>query len=507
MYRSICLSAGGRTKVAKTEWNVLKGEFFHSVKPFGDAGNPVKSVIGLLGYACISAYFVIVMFSDVFSTAAVVGPVELAITRVAFTCGVLTSLLVGMMAPQISSKLFKSRGVLLSSYLVTLAVPVLIVLETIQAVQRVDLWVVSLCWAFLGFATCFIEKHYVAAISSDDIRSSEIGAIIKGIMAGVIAIICSCLVFPVNVIVIVLLPGIALAIVWPLTADEPRYHAETLDRTQMMQRFDSPKSGILLMVCNGLVAGLLGFILSVEFGGTDYAMAAFGCFTILGAAVFALIVAARQEVLTIRALQLFLLPLFIGCFILAMLFDGVVRVAMVIVAFVATQTIQLVDIALMSHASKVRDLPAAFCFSMAQLPIMGGVAVGWGFGGLFFSSDQFGSLPLNVFLCVILVVFASVVVLDNERKRRIEKAAIHEKAAEQKPPIELKCEKLATEYMLTDREAEILEYLAKGRNTDYISSELFLAKPTVKTHIHHVYDKTGVHNQQDLISLVESVRI
>jgi two-component system, NarL family, nitrate/nitrite response regulator NarL len=45
---------------------------------------------------------------------------------------------------------------------------------------------------------------------------------------------------------------------------------------------------------------------------------------------------------------------------------------------------------------------------------------------------------------------------------------------------------------LSDREREILKLVADGLTAPQIGRELCLATPTVKTHLHHVYEKLGV---------------
>ncbi|MCI8366214.1 MAG: response regulator transcription factor [Eggerthellaceae bacterium] len=66
-----------------------------------------------------------------------------------------------------------------------------------------------------------------------------------------------------------------------------------------------------------------------------------------------------------------------------------------------------------------------------------------------------------------------------------------------------KCELVAKRYDLTERESEIMMMLAKGRNLAYIQDQLFVSKSTVSTHRQHIYQKTGVHSQQELIDLVQ----
>ena len=52
-------------------------------------------------------------------------------------------------------------------------------------------------------------------------------------------------------------------------------------------------------------------------------------------------------------------------------------------------------------------------------------------------------------------------------------------------------------------ETEIMFFLAKGHNAAYIQEKLYISEGTAKTHIRHVYKKTNVHSQQELMRLVE----
>jgi DNA-binding NarL/FixJ family response regulator len=54
--------------------------------------------------------------------------------------------------------------------------------------------------------------------------------------------------------------------------------------------------------------------------------------------------------------------------------------------------------------------------------------------------------------------------------------------------------------LLTNRENEILDYLAKGFLYKEIASELFISKETVKKHIHNIYDKLHVQNRTEALN-------
>ena len=69
--------------------------------------------------------------------------------------------------------------------------------------------------------------------------------------------------------------------------------------------------------------------------------------------------------------------------------------------------------------------------------------------------------------------------------------------------VRAKCETVANTYLLSRRETEIMFFLAKGHNAAYIQEKLYISEGTAKTHIRHVYKKTNVHSQQELMRLVE----
>ncbi|MEG1827779.1 MAG: helix-turn-helix transcriptional regulator [Gordonibacter sp.] len=59
---------------------------------------------------------------------------------------------------------------------------------------------------------------------------------------------------------------------------------------------------------------------------------------------------------------------------------------------------------------------------------------------------------------------------------------------------------------LTVREKEIAFLLAEGRNVPFISKKLFVSENTVKSHVRHIYEKSGVHNRQELLDELEVIR-
>ena len=67
-----------------------------------------------------------------------------------------------------------------------------------------------------------------------------------------------------------------------------------------------------------------------------------------------------------------------------------------------------------------------------------------------------------------------------------------------------RCRSAAEAYKLTPRETEILELLAEGRGGPYIQDQLSISRNTFKTHVQHIYQKTGVASKEELLDLLRS---
>ena len=156
---------------------------------------------------------------------------------------------------------------------------------------------------------------------------------------------------------------------------------------------------------------------------------------------------------------------------------------------------------------------------IAALPVLawGNAMASWGtllganFGRL---ANRFSGDPALLSATVALIIFCIVAYILLARKSLDFTATIGSiepvsPVAASKPAdmplqsIEERCAELAEQSGLTAREAEIFGYLARGRNVRFIEEELTVSYNTVRTHVSHIYAKTGVHSHQELIDLVE----
>jgi DNA-binding CsgD family transcriptional regulator len=65
---------------------------------------------------------------------------------------------------------------------------------------------------------------------------------------------------------------------------------------------------------------------------------------------------------------------------------------------------------------------------------------------------------------------------------------------------------LAVLYDLTPAETRILELITDGQTQNAIADTLGIARSTVKSHLLHVFEKTGCKRQVDLVKLAGSLR-
>ncbi|MGB7876444.1 MAG: response regulator transcription factor [Anaerolineales bacterium] len=60
--------------------------------------------------------------------------------------------------------------------------------------------------------------------------------------------------------------------------------------------------------------------------------------------------------------------------------------------------------------------------------------------------------------------------------------------------------KLRSPTLLTEREIDVLQYLARGLTTSQAGAELYISENTVKTHIRHIHEKLEVNNRAEAVA-------
>ncbi len=84
-------------------------------------------------------------------------------------------------------------------------------------------------------------------------------------------------------------------------------------------------------------------------------------------------------------------------------------------------------------------------------------------------------------------------------------------AADDKPVVVVveetafKCELLAKEFGLTQREREVMVLMAKGRDVPSIAQQLFVSANTVRSHSKNIYKKLNIHSKAELFNLLDGL--
>lgn len=147
------------------------------------------------------------------------------------------------------------------------------------------------------------------------------------------------------------------------------------------------------------------------------------------------------------------------------------------------------------------------------------VRLGWSGGqllGIMMVSAFAATLAVqNLYLysaasCVILVisfaiifpesVLSAMLLVRDEREREEPSILLTD---DDHDTLKARCCSLAALHGISQRELDVMELLSEGRNAAYIMDKLVLSRSTVSTHRQHVYQKLGIHSQQELIEMVQ----
>lgn len=133
-------------------------------------------------------------------------------------------------------------------------------------------------------------------------------------------------------------------------------------------------------------------------------------------------------------------------------------------------------------------------FSYGRLANVIGALIGWVLGYLAFS----GAARTNEMAVVIIISTAALFVVFGT-------FIISDYFPAQQEPKDGKgrCEQIAEQFGLSERQLEVMTLLAKGRDTEYITEALVLSNHTVRTHIYAIYKKLNVHSKQELLDIIE----
>lgn len=156
-------------------------------------------------------------------------------------------------------------------------------------------------------------------------------------------------------------------------------------------------------------------------------------------------------------------------------------------------------------ADEVRDrgLKLFSYLSAASAINFAGIFAGWGAGYLLLAllGEQGYETGFGIISIVLVILLILNLVMD--RTEGGEGGGVA-KSTEFRDSWKERCESVAKSHKLTKQEERVFVMLARGRNYQHISDELYVSVHTVKTHVYHIYKKLDIHSQQELIDMVEA---
>lgn len=213
----------------------------------------------------------------------------------------------------------------------------------------------------------------------------------------------------------------------------------------------------------------------------------------------------------LNALYRWIAPLFAFAIVFAA-FAGPVSTALSsILANTVFTGIEIIMVLYFVRLSQKTDGTATLYLGIGESAAYGGVLLGYALGPFVSQAVTLGVADAKSICLVLAGIFtlSTLAVPAHDEVWRAPDAAGAPAgdAPRTSPPVdpfEKRCAQLAASGGLLKREAEVLALLARGRSRPYIRDELFLSKNTVSTHVKHIYQKLGIHSQQELLDLFES---
>lgn len=264
------------------------------------------------------------------------------------------------------------------------------------------------------------------------------------------------------------------------------------------------KATTVFIFSYGFIMGIAGSI-GTQLDLSRYAFIYVGLSTLAAGVVMCVVL--RSNILAVsRKTFLWFLPFAVACLFLMSVVDDVGKVVLLFAIFFVVNSYNVINTAYLGENqdkgtySQTYDLFS----SESRSADMIGSAIGWGLG-VFVQFVVDGALvPYCYFLIAVTLVgvtIASFFRMEDENAQEPDRKAAIGSVLEEWEEV---CANLSERYRFSSRESEIFLLLSRGRDRQYIHGLLYIAPSTVRTHTYNIYQKMGIHNQQELIDVVEA---
>ncbi len=251
-------------------------------------------------------------------------------------------------------------------------------------------------------------------------------------------------------------------------------------------------------------------LLKVDFGGTSgtfLSWISYGCTALL------LVIAFKTFVRDKRSVNFYTLTKIpVALLALALVAAGLTQSSpfLQVLTFTSVWVIniifQLLVIDMLQHCGDHRLCWTGLCLALPPLSYYLGRILFYGV-----ASETSGTFALNQTLCFILLgVIVLIIVVFFRPESHVARLLLNDLNNAGDPvslsgsqDYEQRCLAFARSHGLSERETEIMLYIAKGYSKPFIAEKLFITDNTVRTHVKRIYEKVGVHSKRELQELIE----
>ena len=449
----------------------------------------------------------------------------------------------------IDERFFLSRAANIMCFILMLFLPVVVLLEALGTVAA-PLPFVVVAWVLWGIGAAYFMIAWTVSISCLTETHVTNNLFYSFAGAGCLCLGLNVMVVPGNIVILLVAQALSLACI--LHFNSSHKPENTDEHTWMREQMTFRLSGSYVMLIDGVILGVAACIVLSGIR-IESALAFLPGAGLAVSAVSLLALRLKASyLLSLEQSQLVFLPVIICGLLFVETATGPARTLTALIIFAVVLVFEFSNCGVLSLRGLLLSVSPSFCYTSGRIFILLGQAIGWLLGGFLllenspFDEHVFFTVLIALFCCYIAIaarfpdkfplieafsapgagdpevddqligtsveaeeIEAAEAREAEEVKAEAEATEVSETEAETEPqeparPYKKKCSQAAENYGLTPKETEVLFYLAKGRNAKFISDQLFIAERTTKTHIYHIYQKMGIHSQQELINIVET---
>lgn len=164
---------------------------------------------------------------------------------------------------------------------------------------------------------------------------------------------------------------------------------------------------------------------------------------------------------------------------------------------------ELFSLMVMAEACRRWNIKPMWVFGILEAASYASTCAGKILGGLFTAAYPGGTFESSAVMTVAVVALVTLCTFFPSERLALRTFG---DAGESKGlvGVELMCATVSRRYGLSRREEEVLGLLVQQMSAAQIGEELAISRSTVKSHVRHIYEKTGVHSREELEALVAS---